>query len=270
MNILNELFENNLIETEGLDFIRNPILSGVFGSQMYGTAIPGSSDFDILSLVMPPIEHIFPHKRPQGYIQDFKSNFDRFKVMQMHNIQYNNKEYDVNVFSVVKFFLDTMGGNNNNIAFLFAPKKNYMHLNDIGSVIIDNRQEFLTKYAAIKFTGFAHSQIIKIQNSIDYTKSTGTLANVHVMKESYTALRLMGYAYQMAYTGTLDPCWNNDNLLRLRLGGMSNDEWFDRYRTLESEFNKVKNTNYLPEIADEDKLQKILLDIIEMAHGVRS
>lgn len=71
------------------------------GSIAYGVASE-SSDTDIAGFTIPPKEVVFPHLR--GEILDFGRQKQRFAQSVDHHIEFEGEEYDVTIYSIVKFF----------------------------------------------------------------------------------------------------------------------------------------------------------------------
>lgn len=86
----------------------------VTGSVAYGTS-NDMSDMDIYSWSLPPKVDVFPHL--EGYIPGFGKPPNQFNVWQQHHIEdkEKNREYDLTVYSIVKYFQLCMENNPNMI-----------------------------------------------------------------------------------------------------------------------------------------------------------
>jgi hypothetical protein len=60
------------------------------------------SDHDTYGFCVPPKTHIFPHLA--GYINGFGTAPPKFEQYQELGINWNKKEYDITVYSIVKYF----------------------------------------------------------------------------------------------------------------------------------------------------------------------
>lgn len=74
------------------------------------------------------------------------------------------KEWDLQIFSIVKFFELCRQNNPNMIDTLFTPENCVIHCTQIGRMVRDNRKLFLSKEAWKKFRGYAHAQLKKMND----------------------------------------------------------------------------------------------------------
>lgn len=133
----------------------------VMGSIAYGVSTD-DSDEDLYSFCIPPKDMVFPHLA--GKIYGFDDNFNIFEQFQQHHIhdKESRKEYDIQCFSIIKFFRLLMDNNPNMIDALFTPTRCIRHITRIGQEIRDKRDLFLHKGCWAKFKGYAYSQMHKI------------------------------------------------------------------------------------------------------------
>ena len=92
----------------------------IMGSVAYGVS-NDASDMDIYGFCIPPKDMIFPHLR--GEIPDFGYQTQRFEQYQQHHIIDSSagKEYDLNIYSIFKYFQLFMDNNPNMIDSQFTP-----------------------------------------------------------------------------------------------------------------------------------------------------
>ena len=74
------------------------------------------------------------------------------------------KEWDVQIFNIVKFFELCRENNPNMIDSLFTPENCVVHCTAIGRMVRDNRRLFLSKEVWKKFRGYAHAQLKKMND----------------------------------------------------------------------------------------------------------
>jgi predicted nucleotidyltransferase len=133
----------------------------ITGSVSYG-ASNDSSDMDIVGVVIPPKEDIFPHLK--GEIPGFGRQIKKFEQYQEHHINDNDtgKEYDFTFYSIVKFFNLAMENNPNIVDILFTPQQCVLFASQVGQIIRDNRKIFLHKGSYQKLRGYSYAQLHKI------------------------------------------------------------------------------------------------------------
>jgi predicted nucleotidyltransferase len=147
----------------------------IMGSHAYGVADTSVRDkvpdFDVYGFAIPPKESIFPHL--VGHIQGFGTPPPRFEQFQRHHIFDPDalggigKEWDFNIFSIVKFFELCRENNPNMIDSVFTPEECVIHCTQVGQLVRDNRRLFLSKKCWKKFRGYASAQIKKERKGLE-------------------------------------------------------------------------------------------------------
>lgn len=136
----------------------------IMGSVAYGVS-SDTSDMDIYGFAIPPKEMIFHHLA--GKIQGFGKNVPSFDNYQQHGIKDidalggKGRVYDLNIYSIVRYFQLVMENNPNMIDSLFTPESCVLHITRIGQIVRDNRRIFLHKGCWHTFKGYAYSQLHK-------------------------------------------------------------------------------------------------------------
>ncbi len=139
----------------------------LMGSQAYGCN-EDASDTDLYAWCIPPKEMTFPHLA--GEIAGFGRQHKRFEQHQEHHIvdptarAGKGATYDVQCYSVVKYFALCMENNPNMLDSLFTPRECVTHSNRVSEMVRERRRLFLHKGAWHKFRGYAYSQLAKISN----------------------------------------------------------------------------------------------------------
>lgn len=133
----------------------------IMGSMAYGVS-SDASDEDVVGFCLPPKDLVFPHLA--GEIPGFGKQIQRFGNWQQHHIksQDGKKEYDFDVYSIVKYFQLCMENNPNMIDSLFTPERCVKHVTEVGRMVRDRRRMFLHKGAWHKFKGYAYGQVHKM------------------------------------------------------------------------------------------------------------
>ena len=117
-SVVNKLYEKNLINPPAW-LPNNTMFEGWTGSVAYG-ASNDSSDMDVVGFCMPPKDLVFPHLA--GEIVGFGLQPPaKFENWQEHHVmdKETRKEYDLCVYSIVKFIQLTMQNNPNMVDNLF-------------------------------------------------------------------------------------------------------------------------------------------------------
>lgn len=137
------------IKTSEYDFLRENIhlknkiiLLGVAGSHAYGTDTE-TSDLDIRG-VAAPLKH------------------DLMTGRDME--QFIDESTDTVIYSVKKFISLLANGNPNTIEILGLKKDHYLHINELGQMLIDNRNLFLSRKIINSFGGYACQQLRRLEN----------------------------------------------------------------------------------------------------------
>ena len=133
----------------------------MMGSTAYGVS-NDMSDVDIYGFSMPPKVVLFPYSL--GHFYGFGNAPEQFKQFQKHHVKDGDKEYDLSIYNIVRFFQLCMENNPNMIDALFVPTRCVLHSTSIGNHMRDNRHLFLSKRVWHKFKGYAFSQLHKMRN----------------------------------------------------------------------------------------------------------
>lgn len=161
MSTFDYLIKQNLIK-DYPSFIKNNIHYEVqTGSVSYGVS-SDNSDLDILGFCIPPKHIIFPHL--DGKISFF-DHINYFEQFQKHHIfdASCDKNYDITIYSIIKYFKLCINNNPNIIDSIFVPRRCILHSTQIGEHVRENRKLFLHKGAWHKFKSYSYSQLHKIK-----------------------------------------------------------------------------------------------------------
>lgn len=135
----------------------------IMGSNAYGVSTD-TSDVDVYGFSIPPKHILFPYS--YGNIVGFGKAPENYEQYQKHHIldKQHRKEYDINIYNIVKYFQLCMENNPNMVDSLFVPTRCVLHSSSIGNHVRDNRKMFLSKAVYHKFRGYAHSQLHKMKD----------------------------------------------------------------------------------------------------------
>jgi predicted nucleotidyltransferase len=239
------------------------------GSVAYGVA-GDDSDSDIYGFCIPPKEMIFPHLN--GEIMGFGRQIKRFEQWQEHHIQDENagKEYDFQIYSIVKYFQLCMENNPNMVDALFVPERCIIHCSAIGNIVRENRRLFLHRGCWHKFRGYSYSQLHKMSTK---SPEVGSKREESIkkfgfdVKFAYHVVRLIYEVEQILTTQDLNLESNSEMLKAIRRGEWTEQRIIDFFEQKEKALNKAYEESTLPYSPDEQKIKKLLLECLEHHFG---
>jgi len=262
--LLQDLYKKELIHCPKF-LLTNTHYLTIMGSQCYGTATD-DSDTDIYGFGIPKLEDIFPHLR--GEILDFGRQKQRFNCWQEHHVKDGKKDYDFQVYSIVKYFHLLMENNPSVIDSLFSPINCVIHCTQIGQLLRDNRKMFIHKGLFHKFRGYSMSQLHKMETK-DPQGKRKEIRDKHGwdVKFGLHVLRLLLEAEQLLLTGDMDLQKDKELLKSIRRGEWTPErirEWFEKKDKYLEELYEKSTLPYGP---DEDKIKQLLLQCLEIQYG---
>jgi uncharacterized protein len=245
----------------------------MMGSVAYGVS-SDTSDTDIYGFCMPPKELVFPHLA--GEIPGFGTQIQRFEQFQIHHIMDKSamggtgREYDLQIFSIVKYFQLLMENNPNMIDSVFTPQTCVLHSTQIGNLVRKNRKIFLHKGAWHKFKGYAYSQIHKmeIKNPQTGSKRAELIDTFGFdVKFAYHVVRLVNEVEQILTEHDMDLQRNNEQLKAIRRGEWTAEQVKVFFTDKEKALEEVYHKSTLPYKPDEPKIKQLLLECLEIHYG---
>lgn len=204
--LIGDLEKKGLINPPPWMATNTPFLA-ITGSHAYGVAdtsvknkIP---DYDIYGWCVPPKNMVFKHLT--GAILGFGPEPPGFNQWQKHRVidEKANKEFDFQIFSIVKFFELCRQNNPNLIDVLFVPVNCVVHSTNTGNMVKENRHLFLSKQCWPRFKGYAYSQLHKAGNK-------------EIVKYAMEA-RKFEEEHSIPHTMTLEKAENIEHLTRQQL-----------------------------------------------------
>ena len=245
----------------------------LMGSVAYGVS-SDTSDRDIYGFCIPPRELLFPHLA--GEIPGFGTPAPRFEQLQQHHIIDPSAmggqgcEYDLNIFSIVKYFQLAMDNNPNILDSLFTPDSVVLHLTEIGRHVRDNRRLFLHKGAWHKFKGYAYSQLHKmdIKTPQPGSKRAADVEKHHFdCKFAYHVVRLLDEIEQILTLGDIDVQRDRERLKAIRRGEWTAAQVREFFAQKEVGLEQAYLDSDLPHRPDEARLKTLLLECLESQYG---
>lgn len=235
------------------------------GSISYGTNTP-DSDHDIRGVTFPSRHILFPWET--GVIPGFGTQPPKFESWLQHHVDYKDKQYDMEVYSIIKYFELLRLGNPNIIDTLFVPENCVIHITQAGIHMRKHRRKFLSKASISKFLGFAWNHMRNMKNP----KKTGKRQDL-VQKFGYDT-KDAGHVYRTA-AGLEDMLLSEDYDIQkhreavkaIRAGQWTYEQLNDWFTKKLVSIDEAKAKSKLPEEADELELRKILLECLEIHYG---
>jgi len=237
----------------------------ISGSTAYG--VSGTvSDWDIVGICIPKKEMIFPHLA--GNIVGFGHQVQSFKTTHRTGITHKEKEYDITVYGIVRFFDLCMEMNPNMIALLYVPDNCVLHSTQIGNLIRENRSIFLSKLCWPRYKGYAYSQLKKMQNKEPEGKRKKLVDKYgYDTKYAYNLVRLMGEVEQLLTTGELDLQQDRERLKAIRRGEWTQEQIQEFFTQKEKGLETAYNESSLPYSPDEAKIKDLLIRCLKLHYG---
>lgn len=246
----------------------------IMGSVAYGVS-SDTSDMDVYGFAMPPKDIAFPHLA--GYIAGFGAQGPKFDQWQEHHIEVppNTKglligrQYDCQVYNIIKFLDLCMDNNPNIVDSLFTPQRCVLYINAIGQMVKDKRKIFLHKGCYPKFRGYAYSQLHKIDSKAEATGKRKELIDKfgYDVKYSYHVVRLLRECEQILVEHDLDLEKNSEELKAIRRGEWTKDQIKDFFANNSKSLDKLYVDSKIPEKANEQEIKQLLIDCLEHSYG---
>lgn len=269
MSKFDYLLKRGLLQTPPAFLKNNVHYEVAMGSLAYGCN-EDASDIDVYGFGIPPLDVIFPHLA--GYIPGFDTKVNTFEQYQQHHIKDKEarKDYDLTIYSIVKYFKLVMDNNPNMIDSLFVPVDCILHCTGVGNMVREQRKLFLHKGSYHKFKGYAYSQLhkIEIKNPKEGTRRAELCEKFgYDVKFAYHVVRLLNESKQILEEGDLDLRRSKEMLKSIRRGDWSLEDikgYFDRHeKALDAAYEK----STLPHRPDIDKIRMLLLQCLEESYG---
>jgi len=237
------------------------------GSHAYGGETP-ESDYDYYGFMVPPIAEVFPHVN--GKINGFGRQNNRFEQWAVQSRQIEDREVDVTIYNIVKYFHLIMGCNPNMIHSLFVPDGCIVHVDNIGELVRKNKQMFLSEKAFHTFRGMAFSHLHRIKNR--KRKPEGNRAKVvekygYDTKDASYCLRVIWELEEILFEGDLHIDRFGKEIVAIRNGKYNLREVIDIFEDKVDEIEKNRENSVIPYAPDEEKIKKLLINCLEEKYG---
>lgn len=270
-SVYSKLYEKGLIH-QGPKFLATAIQYEVLmGSVAYGVS-NDTSDMDVYGFAIPPRDQVFPHLR--GEIVGFDQPGPRFEQLQQHHIIDSSamggkgREYDVTIYSIIKYFRLLMENNPNIIDSLYVPRNCVLYTTQVGELVRESRHLFLHKGCWAKFKGYAYAQVHKMKTKEPTGKRKKTVEEFgYDVKFAYHVVRLLNEVEQLLAEHDMDLARNKEQLKAIRRGEWEQAQVEDYFVSKERELESLYINSTLPAKPDIGKIKQLLLQCLEHAYG---
>lgn len=241
----------------------------MMGSIAYGVS-SDASDVDVYGFCVPPKDIVFPHLA--GHIPGFSTQVQSFDQYQEHHVNEKDhaKTYDLNIYSIVKYFRLCMDNNPNMIDSLFTAPNMILSITKVGNMVRDQRKMFLHKGSWHKFKGYAYSQMHKMKiKEPDPDSKRFEMVKLHGydVKFAYHVVRLLDEVEQILTDGDIDLMRNREQLKSIRRGEWKMEDIEDHFNRREKDLGKLYTESKMPHKPDEKKIRQLLVDCLEEHYG---
>jgi predicted nucleotidyltransferase len=252
------------------------------GSVAYGvadTSGDNAPDFDIYGVCVPPKETLFPHltgelwgfgKYKDGMPNSYFRQWQQAHINDPDALGGKGREYDFQIYSIVQYFQLCMECNPNMIDSLFTHDSDVLHITQIGRLIRDNKQMFLSQKIFEKFKGYAFSQWKKIETKkAEENSKRAVLIEKYGMdtKYCYHLVRLLLECEDLLRDGTMDIKRHREQLKAIRRGEYTLEKIHELMQGKMNDLETLRNKSVLPPNVDQKAIRNLLIQCLEIQYG---
>lgn len=243
----------------------------VMGSVAYGVA-DEYSDMDVYGFAIPPRDWVFPHLR--GEVPGFEDEGPKFEQVQQHAMVDKNalggrgREYDLTIYSIVKYFRLLMENNPNIIDSLFVNRNCVLYSTAVGELVREQRHIFLHKGCWARFKGYAYAQVHKMRTKVPEGKRQLIIDEFgYDVKFAYHVVRLLNEVEQILVEQDLDLARNKEQLKAIRRGEWSQEQVEAYFAEKEKVLEQLYIKSTLPALPDKRAIKNLLNNCLEQHYG---
>ena len=237
-------------------FPDNTILEAYRGSITHNMYIPNTDpnsvdDIDLISVYMAPKEYYVG----LGFGKKYTKAIDKFVG-----------KYDVVSYEFRKFISLLLKSNPNVIGLLWLKDNHYIKVNHCASVLIDNRDLFISKDMYASYTGYAYGQLKRMSHysTAGYMgKKRKALVDKYKFdtKNASHCIRLLRMCMETLTTGEVNvPREDAPQLLEIKRGRWSLEQVKAEADRLFKLTDEAYVRSKLPNHPDYDKIEKIVME----------
>lgn len=271
MNFLQWYVQNGKFQKHETWMLNNLMLESIVGSQAYGCN-NADSDFDVIGIVLPKAEHLFPQKF--GFILGFDQlpNFERKEMKgKEKRVLIGKQEVEAEWISLIEFFVQAgLKGSPNLIELLFV-KKNFVTVGTkMGYYLRDNRRKFLSMKTYHAFRGYANGQMHRIRQRNPETLERKAIVEKHGydIKMAYHVLRLLDQLDQILTVNDIDLMRNKEECKVMRAGEFGTLDYFEsEFQRRMAKLDDLVVRCSLSQMPNTGELKLLLQEILEEHYG---
>ncbi len=265
MSIVSQLVKSQTIRVPSY-VESNTIYEVIHGSRAYGTHRE-DSDYDIYGICIPSKHIIFPHLG--GVFYGFDDNYEKFHQYQEHDITFNKKKYELQIFNIVQFFyLCGIKCAPNQIDSLYVPINCVISSTPIGEMIRSSRELFLSKKCWHTFKGYAYSQLHKAKSHNREGKRKEIVEKFGFdTKFAAHTIRLLDEVEQILSTGHIDLQRSAEEQKAIIRGEVPFADIEAKFQDKERYLEQLYQNSSISYSPRRDELRQLLLNCIEHHYG---
>lgn len=271
MNYTQWYIQHNKFQKHDTWILDNLMLETIGGSHAYSCHTE-NSDYDLVGIVLPKAEHLFPQKF--GYVLGF-DQLPTFKRKELkgkkEKVNIDGKFFEAEWVSLIEFFVHAgLKGSPNLVEILFVKRSLVSVGTKMGWYLKDNRKKFLSMKTFHAFKGYANGQMHRIRQRNPETEERKLLVEEHGydIKMAYHTLRLIDQIQQILLTGDIDLERNKEECKLMRNGEWGNFDKFDaEFQKRMSNLEELTNNNSLSQFPRQEELKILLQEILEEHYG---
>ncbi len=237
----------------------NSVLTGFRGSIAHNTYMPSDNpnsvdDIDLMAVYMAPVEYYIGLGHGRRYRKG------------SHVI---NGKYDCARYELKHFINLALKSNPSILSLLWIEDKHYLKISDDMKILLDNKELFSSKQAYTTFTGYAASQLKKMEK-FNYEGYMGVKRKSLVDKYGYDCknashlIRLLKMGAEFLDSGKLNVFRTTDArmLTQIKIGMWTLEDVKQRADEELANVRSAYEKSTLPDYPDQEKIEELLMEII--------
>jgi predicted nucleotidyltransferase len=223
-------------------------------------------DKDVMAVCVPPKEYYF------GYDPAFAG--DGFPTNGVREVTW--EDWDVVIYEARKFIGLLAKGNPNVLSLLWLEPNYYIQKNAVGQLLIDNRHLFVGKHVYHSFSGYAYSQLHRMEAGGKYNGHAGDKRKELVTKYGYDTknaahlIRLLRMGIEFLTDGELHVLREDaSQLLEIKHGEWTLERVKDEAARLFPLAEQAYVNSKLPNKPNPKKVSDLTIEIVETGLGLR-
>ena len=235
------------------------ILHAYRGSIAHGMYVPSSDpnsidDKDTISICVPPLDYYFG-------LKEYSSRGTK---------EIKSGEWDIVIYTLQKFINLLYKGNPNVLALLWLDPQHYIKIKAAGQLLIDQRELFVGKHVYQSFTGYAYSQLKRMERH-NFHGYMGQKRKQLVTQHGYDTknaahlIRLLRMGIEFIRDGDLQVTRPDAaELLHIKRGGWTLQQVKSKAEQLFEQAEQTYQASKLPAQPDFEAVHRLTVEIIRL------